>query len=304
MLSKYDIEKELMSGGINVVPFEKRHLKENSYNLTASEYAWTMTDGKIYYDKEEKSFSVNNLNGKKKEINIKKGRKAVYENQIVILPHSTTLIETKETIAVENNIGGTYHSKVGMVNLGLGHIGTMLGPNYCGQSLIALHNITDDVISIEVGISIVSVAFNYLETPIEENNPTQSGHTEKFSNLGIHLSKADERELNADWKRKKEEIKSKMKSDPGFVLFKEEYDKKVEEEETEKEKSKSKLKKIFSKKNVILAISVIVIAVILFVAAYIADSKLGTNKWRDRAWTVLASGVIITVLQQLIKKIE
>ena len=146
MLSRYDIIKELKKGGISIYPFNEEHLKENSYNLTASEYAWSMGSGKVYYDKKEKKFSLI-YDSQKTEIEIKKTDKAVYDKQIIFLPHSTTLVVTKETIAVENYIGGAYHSKVGLVNYGLGHIGTMLGPNFCGQSLIALHNVTDEVIT-------------------------------------------------------------------------------------------------------------------------------------------------------------
>lgn len=85
---------------------------------------------------------------------------------IVLLPHTTTLIETTEVLGVTNNIGGALHSKVGLVSKGIGHIGTMLGPGYCGHLLIALHNITDDAIAIKVGSTFVSLAFDYLTTQV------------------------------------------------------------------------------------------------------------------------------------------
>ena len=47
MFSKYDIEKEL-GKGISIVPFKKENIKENSINLSASQYAWTMSEGAIF----------------------------------------------------------------------------------------------------------------------------------------------------------------------------------------------------------------------------------------------------------------
>ena len=69
-------------------------------------------------------------------------------------------METKEVLSLNNYIGGTYHAKVGIVSKGMGHIGTMIGPNFSGDSLIAFHNVSDDLIVLKVGESFVSVVFH------------------------------------------------------------------------------------------------------------------------------------------------
>lgn len=106
------------------------------------------------------------------------------------------MIETEDVLGVENNIGGTYHSKVGLVSQGLGHIGTMLGPNFSGHSLIAIHNVSKEVLTIKVGDTFVSAVFNYLNTAIYTNNATKNGYLEKLSELGIQLNTIDRKFLD------------------------------------------------------------------------------------------------------------
>ncbi|MCX5964280.1 MAG: hypothetical protein NT070_14395 [Cyanobacteria bacterium] len=57
-------------------------------------------------------------------------------------------IETNESIWVSKKISGTYHSKVALVSKGLSHIGTTLDPEYVGCSLIAIHNHSNQDVSL------------------------------------------------------------------------------------------------------------------------------------------------------------
>ncbi len=59
----------------------------------------------------------------------------------------------------------------------------MLGPNFSGNSLIAIHNVTNQLITFKVGESFASVVFHYLDSAIYENNPTLSGHLDKMSGI-------------------------------------------------------------------------------------------------------------------------
>lgn len=52
----------------------------------------------------------------------------------------TAIALTTESIWVSKYFGGTFHSKVGYVSLGLGHISTTLDPYWQGQLLISLNN--------------------------------------------------------------------------------------------------------------------------------------------------------------------
>lgn len=154
MLSKFDIDKEL-GRGINVVPFNYENIKENSINLSASKYAWSMTEGEVLFDQNGNLYNIDSREyNETNKIRISKGESSVHtingQEVVILLPFSTTLIQTNEVIAVGNYIGGTYHSKVGIVSQGIGHIGTMLGPNFSGHSLIAVHNVSRIPLKIKI----------------------------------------------------------------------------------------------------------------------------------------------------------
>ena len=154
MLSIEDIYRE-MGKNIFICPLEANNFRDNSIDLTASEFAWT-SDGQYIFDK------------KKRVITVPK--------------HTTACILTKEAIYVSAKIGGTYHSRVSLVKMGFGHIGTMLDPKYCGQSLIMLHNTTDSDLVLEEGERLVSLVFYYLSTPIlEKVLSTPPSHSNKVA---------------------------------------------------------------------------------------------------------------------------
>ena len=76
---------------------------------------------------------------------------------------------------------------MGVVAKGVGHIGTMLGPGFCGHLMISVHNITDDVIALKVGSTFVSLCFHYLDSGVIRTSSTISGHVDKFASLGIDI---------------------------------------------------------------------------------------------------------------------
>lgn len=132
-LSDRDIRK-LLGYHIFIYPFDDKNLKPSSYNLTASPCAFI----------KEKNETQ---------------RLIVKDDTIVIPAGKTGIIETRESIYVSRWITGTYHSRVRLVNRGLGHIGTTLDACFFGVSAIALHNITEEDIDIRVGESIATIMF-------------------------------------------------------------------------------------------------------------------------------------------------
>lgn len=152
MLSRNNIYKEL-GKNINIYPFISENIKENSVNLTIGGNSWTKGSGTVYWFGGD-VFSLIKGNTKPKDTqHFKSGQNCVFETYcnsksrrrkekyIILLPHSTTIIETNEVIGIGDKIGGTFHSKVGVVAKGVGHIGTMLGPGFCGHLMISVHNI-------------------------------------------------------------------------------------------------------------------------------------------------------------------
>lgn len=157
MLSIVDIKREL-GRNIYIHPLNISSIKSNSIDLHASQFAWSISTKKSLFDG---------------------------TNLIVIPPHDTALIYSKEAIYVSNKIGGTYHSKVRLVSNGLGHIGTTLDAQYIGLSVVALHNISDESKEIVVGSEFVTIIFNYLHSDdyidiVSHDNPP--GHPALVSN--------------------------------------------------------------------------------------------------------------------------
>lgn len=295
MLSRRDIEKEL-GKGINLYPLKRENIKENSINLTASDYAWTLGSATVHWLGDNK-FTVRNTASPKRSLTLKSGKKCIfYANRektikyILLLPHSATLIETEEVIGVANYIGGALHSKVGLVAKGIGHIGTMLGPGYCGHLMISLHNITDDVIAIKVGTTCVSLAFDYLSTQVIRTSTTVSGHVDKFAELGLNVKEEDVSSITTDWKTNLEEIREKMIASQEYKDYRAHINKNIWQE----------IKKYINKRNVIAVMCVVAVFVLLLLAAKWADTKIENPVWVERFWNVGCSGLIGSLMFHLL----
>ena len=294
MLSKIDIQNEL-GKSICVYPLNLSNIKENSLNLCVGDYAWTTEGGTVYCDEDEndkdKRFMLNSDEKHQKKIHISKNGMTIVENYVLLFPQSTTLIETKEVLSVGNNIGGTYHSKVGLVANGLGHIGTMVGPNFSGDSLIAIHNVSKKMIVLKKGESFVSVIFYYLKTNYTKSNPTVSGHTDKFAELGIRLSQDESEVLNADWKKNFEAVKIKMLESAEYNQL----------QKILKIQKKNAFVKFSNKKNIFVAVVLIIAVTSIGVLAHTMDLKSGSSVWSDRFWNVFCSGLALAVISPIIR---
>ena len=250
-----------------------------------------MSKGKCYYDKEGKLFKFNNRSNDLQEIYIQKGRNCIWEingeEYIILLPLSTTLVETQEVIGIENYIGGTCHSKVGVISHGIGDTGTMFGPNFCGHFLISLHNSTDRPLKIKVGKTIVSLVFHYLRTPIDEKNHTDNAHIDKMSSLGVLLSTEETEELNMDWKRNLDDIRTKMNES---IEYKE-YINQL------KKRKFCEIKKYINLRNMIIISVIGTILIFIYLLCYYVDLKNNNYVWTNRFFDVGCSGIIVALIQ-------
>ncbi|MDE5589033.1 MAG: deoxycytidine deaminase [Acetatifactor sp.] len=297
MLSKRDIQKEL-GKGINIYPLYTENIKENSINLSISSNCWTEDDGDVYWYGDE-NFSLSKNENVKKNFTLKKGDSSIVnvgtkndeKNYLLLLPHTTTAIETEEVIGVGDNIGGALHSKVGIAGKGIGHIGTMLGPGFCGHLLVSLHNITNNVIALEVGSTFVSISFDYLETEVERTSSTVSGHVDKFSDLGLNINESTRDYITKDWKNNIDEIREKM-------ILSDEY--KQYKTHIKREKWKD-FQRYFSRKNIIACACVIILFISLLGLATYIDNTTGNNTWVNRFWNVGCSGIVCSLLVSFFK---
>lgn len=69
MLSKLDIDKEL-GKSISIYPLNRKNFKENSINLTAGLYAWTLENGTIFFNPKQETFSLDKISIEFKRIQL------------------------------------------------------------------------------------------------------------------------------------------------------------------------------------------------------------------------------------------
>lgn len=152
--------------------------------------------------------------------------------------------------------------------------------------MISLHNITDEIITLTVGDTFISLTLYYLNKAVERTSTTVSGHVDKLSELGVNCAKEVREALTADWKSNFKGICERMEQGEAYKTFKKNKD---------KEKWKT-AEKYFNLKN-ILVIGIIVITFIgLYILAQFIDAKNGNNIWTDRYWNVGFSGILVTII--------
>lgn len=203
-LSNVDIEKELINGNISIFPFSVKNIKGASYNLTVSKFAYVIPEkpGERY----ESAYQL-----------------AI--NKVVLPPKSTTLIATDETIWVSAKIAGTYHSKVGWVSEGLGHIGTTLDPTYLGVSIIAVHNHSDKAVELKPEEdTFVSIVLEYLKTDSSDQHHDNSPGRPDLINK-INPNQKDHSWIHEDFKWNKELLRRKIETESAdFKQLKNKYE--------------------------------------------------------------------------------
>lgn len=138
MMSDIDIRKAIVNNEMCITPFDvndpsDRRLTPAGFNFSFSRFIVSLNQKAFYqiHEKDDKMF-------------------------FYIEPGDTAIALTRESIWVSRNIGGTFHSKVGYVSQGLGHISTTLDPCWQGQLLISVNNpnkkkITVNIASFERG---------------------------------------------------------------------------------------------------------------------------------------------------------
>jgi len=223
-LSDRDILKCIENEEIVIYPFEEKNLTPLGYNFTPSEFILSLNNKllvKIYNNEEEK--------------------------YCFIEPNDTVLILTREAITVSKRISGTFHSKVGVVSKGFGHIATTLDPLWQGPLLISLNNPTNKKIKLTIAkiskisnveiqkkisyepVSFVTLMLNKMVSSALTNHDNKSGRFDLLRNT-IEVPKARFLDKLKFWKGNKNHFKNlqEMISEIGSIDF------------SEKDSSKSK----------------------------------------------------------------
>lgn len=216
VLSDVDIRKELIDGeNIMIFPLKLENVKGSSINLTASKYAWRISDN----------------------------NSAIVDDKIRIPANETVCIYTEESVWVSRRIAGTYYSKVSQVSEGMGHISTTLDPQFLGLSLIAVNNPSNNPIDIVIGTTFVTLMFHYLKTPATRGKNENSASRQDLSS-SFKLSDGEKEYLRKDVFRSYEGLKAAMLSSPNYEILTEERDREIQAEK-QKVKEKKEFKKTF-----------------------------------------------------------
>jgi deoxycytidine triphosphate deaminase len=164
MLSDRDILK-LRDKEIVIYPFVEKDLTPLGYNLNPSDFVVSLNSDELVVQK---------------------------DGYFEIQPHDTVLILTKEAVWVSKKIAGTFHSKVGVVSDGFGHISTTLDPNWKGPLLISLNNPTDKVLKLSANKSFITLIFYKLRTPAKKDHDNKSSRIDIVKNIiAVMLDKLD-----------------------------------------------------------------------------------------------------------------
>ncbi|WP_053361366.1 hypothetical protein [Bacillus sp. FJAT-27251] len=149
MLSDVDIKK-LLNKEVVVHPYKEENLTPLGYNLTPSDFVFSLSTEELI-NQEDGYYSIK--------------------------PHDTVLVLTEESIWVSKRIAGTFHSKVGVVSSGFGHISTTLDPNWSGPLLISLNNPTKMTLKLAKNKTFITLIFYPLNTISQkdhDNNPSRT----------------------------------------------------------------------------------------------------------------------------------
>lgn len=178
MLSDRDILK-LKDKDIVIYPFSEDDLTPLGYNLNPSSFIVSLKANELIVEKD-----------------------GYYEIQ----PHDTVLVLTREAVWVSKKIAGTFHSKVGVVSAGFGHISTTLDPNWKGPLLISLNNPTDKVLKLNANKSFVTLILYKLKTPAKKDHDNQSSRIDIMKNLTTEILNNELNESNRALIKKAEQI--------------------------------------------------------------------------------------------------
>lgn len=154
MLSRDDILQYIVDGDLAIYPFDQKNLTGIGYNLSVTNFAFSINRGillTIY----------------------SKITPAGAKHYVIIPANDTVLFFSKEYIRVSNKLAGTFHSKVGRVCQGLGHISTTLDPTWKGQLIISVNNPTSKNIKFDLDErsgNILTLLLYKFDTPVEGEN--------------------------------------------------------------------------------------------------------------------------------------
>lgn len=197
VLSDRDIIREL-GRGILFHPLKLGSINACDLCLTASEYAYAI--------EQKQRLTI--------ETEPKKDKPGEKQQFFYIPPRDTALVWTDESIWLNNYMCGLINSRVGLVSQGLGHLGTRVNPSWSGVLCIALHNISNEPLRINVRDTNEPIA--YLMVQRLSSQSSKSGNIDIPARLDILNELPNTNEIYAFFNQRK----NKWMSDDKVLLKK------------------------------------------------------------------------------------
>lgn len=189
MLSDVDITK-LLNKEIVVHPYNEENLTPLGYNLTPSDFVFSVSTKELIND-EDGYYSIK--------------------------PNDTVLVLTEESVWVSKRIAGTFHSKVGVVSSGFGHISTTLDPNWSGPLLISLNNPTNMTLKLPKNKTFITLIFYTLNTISKKDHDNNPSRTDILLKISDDMLRKDLSEKGKKFISKAHEIFAKENINKEFT---------------------------------------------------------------------------------------
>ncbi len=184
MLSDNDIYKYL-GRRIGIYPLSEESIQGSCVELSTSDMAWSVnTKGNCCSD-----------------------------GKIVIHPHESIIVLTKETVYVDNKFAGYCLLKVSIQANGIASICAPVKPGWIGKLFVRLYNTSDEEYEIEVGKRFIVMTVHKLRAKCGESTAKANARPDLLSNLGIRLSNEEQTRINRGYNADPKKLFKEMHKD-------------------------------------------------------------------------------------------
>lgn len=192
--SERDFASEL-GRNLLIYPLKAGNIDSSSCDLTASRYAWKLSDKKS----------------------------AVDNNTITIPAKESVLIVTEETISLQKNLCGLCCSGVALATRGLIINTTPIKCGWIGRLIFTVHNPTSNKVQIRVGDKIAVLLVERLRSSTKKETQNNNRKTtDLLGRLGIELSEEDRNQINAECYVEVQSLRRELRKETSYKEFRKE----------------------------------------------------------------------------------
>lgn len=189
--SERDYASEL-GKNLLIYPLKAENIDSSSCDLTASRYAWKLSD-----------------------------QKSAVDNITITIPaKESVLIVTNETISLQKNLCGLCCSGVALATKGVITNTTPIKCGWIGKLILTVHNPTSEKVQIRVGDKIAVLLVDRLRSATKKGTQnTNRKTTELLYRQGIKLSDEEVTQINNDSCSDVQNLRERVKQEQSYIQF-------------------------------------------------------------------------------------